>query len=239
VILGIWGALIPFVGPYFSYSFGSNATWHYTADRLWLCILPGALAIIAGAFLLAASKRDAGVFGGWLAALAGTWFVVGPAVSLTWEHGQGPIGRPLFGATRQMLELVGYFYGLGALIVALAAFSIGRFLSRPALAEEAAVAGRMAPQAARSLPASAAPAAAPRASGETPAAAAPARGPAQRTRSATAPLGGRPRGRRGLPFGRHERAAREANAESRGRRGLPFGRRERAAREEDAESRSS
>ena len=42
-LLGIWGALIPFVGPYFDYSFGTNSTWHYTADRLWLNILPGAL----------------------------------------------------------------------------------------------------------------------------------------------------------------------------------------------------
>ena len=53
----------------------------------------------------------------------------------------GPIGRPLYGSTRQMLELVGYFYGLGALIVALAAFAVGRFASRPALPEEAATAG--------------------------------------------------------------------------------------------------
>ncbi|HEX4563917.1 MAG TPA: hypothetical protein VH115_05625, partial [Solirubrobacteraceae bacterium] len=59
------------------------------------------------------------------------------AVSLTWESGPGPIGQPLFGSTRQMLELVGYFYGLGALIVALAAFAIGRFAAPAAVAREA------------------------------------------------------------------------------------------------------
>jgi hypothetical protein len=139
-LLGLWGALIPFVGPYFDYSFGVNSSWHYTADRLWLNILPGAIAVIAGALLFIAATRLAGVFGGWLAVLAGTWFVIGPAVSLTWESGTGPIGRPLFGTTRQMLELVGYFYGLGALILALGAFSIGRFASRPRLAEEEAIA---------------------------------------------------------------------------------------------------
>lgn len=137
-LLGIWGAMIPFVGPYFDYSFGANTTWHYTADRLWLNILPGAVALLAGVMLFVAATRAAGVFGGWLGVLAGAWFVVGPAVSLTWEHGPGPIGRPLFGGTRQMLELIGYFYGLGALIVALAAFAIGRFVSRPGLAKEAA-----------------------------------------------------------------------------------------------------
>jgi hypothetical protein len=136
VVLGLWGALVPFVGPYFNYAFGVNSTWHYTSDRLWLCILPGALAIAGGLLLMAAATRPAGVIGGWLALVAGAWFAIGPAVSLTWESGQGPIGRPLFGSTRQMLELLGYFYGLGALIIALAAFAIGRFASRPALAEK-------------------------------------------------------------------------------------------------------
>jgi len=142
MVLGIWGALIAFVGPYFDYAFGVNKTWHYTTDRLWLNILPGALAL-AGGILLAFSARRAALVRGALAAIiAGSWFVVGPAVSLTWETGVGPIGRPLFGSTRQMLELVGYFYGLGALIVAFAAFSLGRVwsLSRVARTEPAAVA---------------------------------------------------------------------------------------------------
>jgi hypothetical protein len=136
VMLGLWGALIPFIGPYFSYSFGTNATWHYTAHRLCLCILPGACAVAGGLLLLMAARRASGVLGGWLAMLAGVWYAIGPAVSLTWESGPTPIGRPLFGSTRQMLELVGYFYGLGALIVALAAFSVGRFVSRPPVPPE-------------------------------------------------------------------------------------------------------
>jgi len=164
-LLGIWGALIPFVGPYFDYSFGTNSTWHYTADRLWLNILPGALALLGGLLLLTASRRPSGTFGGWLAVIAGTWFVIGPSVSLTWESGgpgAGPIGRPLFGSTRQMLELVGYFYGLGALIIALGAFAAGRFISRPLLRDEPAmVAAPARPAAARSQPAAAGPGPAP------------------------------------------------------------------------------
>src|SRR5207253_799660 len=124
-LLGIWGALIPFVGPYFDYSFGVNSTWHYTADRLWLDILPGALALVAGLLLLRASRRTSGTLGGWLAVTAGAWFVIGPSVSLTWESGVGPIGRPLFGSTRQMLALFGYFYGLGPLTIAPGAFAAG------------------------------------------------------------------------------------------------------------------
>ena len=138
VLLGLWGALIPFVGPYFDYSFGSNSTWHYTTNRLLLDILPGALAVVAGGLLLAARTRRAGVLGGWLGLLAGAWLVIGPAMRLTWEHAGGPIGQPLGGSTRQMLELVGYFYGLGALIIALVAFASGRFASRPAVRAVAA-----------------------------------------------------------------------------------------------------
>jgi uncharacterized membrane protein len=136
-LLGIWGALIPFVGPYFDYSFGINTSWHYTTDRLWLNVLPGVIAVLAGVMLLLARTRAAGVLAGWLALVAGAWFAIGPAVSLSWEHGLGPIGAPLGDRTRQMLELVGYFYGLGALIIALAAFAIGRFSSRPPITAEA------------------------------------------------------------------------------------------------------
>ncbi len=127
MLLGLWGGLIPFVGPYFDYAFGPNSTWHYTTDRLWLNILPGAVALIAGLRLLTARSRSASRLGGWLAVLAGTWFVIGPAVSLTWETGAGPIGPPLYDSTRQMLELVGYFYLLGAVIVFFGAVMLGRF----------------------------------------------------------------------------------------------------------------
>src|SRR5207248_3683870 len=90
-VLGIWGALIPFIGPYFNYSFGTNSTWHYTTDRLWLNILPAAVALVGGFLLVGAATRAAGIVGGWLALTAGAWFVVGPALSRTWEHGEGPI----------------------------------------------------------------------------------------------------------------------------------------------------
>jgi hypothetical protein len=130
MLLGLWGALIPFVGPYFDYSFGVNSTWHYTADRLWLCILPGAVAFVGGFLLLVTARRSIAHLASWLVLLAGAWFVVGPSVSLTWESGAGPIGRPLFGTTRQMLELLGYFYALGAILVALAGISLGRFATR-------------------------------------------------------------------------------------------------------------
>ncbi|MGH3602297.1 MAG: hypothetical protein ACRDQH_18800, partial [Pseudonocardiaceae bacterium] len=41
VLLGIWGAVIPFIGPYFHYAFGVTVPWFFTYDRLWFNILPG------------------------------------------------------------------------------------------------------------------------------------------------------------------------------------------------------
>ena len=79
-LLAIWGGLIPFIGPYFNYSFGVNSSWHYTTDRLWLDILPGAVALLGGVLLIVAATRIAGVVGGWLALLAGAWYALGPAV---------------------------------------------------------------------------------------------------------------------------------------------------------------
>jgi hypothetical protein len=133
IVLGAWGALIPFVGPYFGYGFGTHAAWHYGANRLWLDILPGTVAVAAGVLMAGAATRRAGVLSGWLGLGAGAWFVVGPAVSLTWHHGGNPIGAPLGGDVRSTFEFVGFYYGLGALIVALVAFASGRFASRPAL----------------------------------------------------------------------------------------------------------
>jgi hypothetical protein len=220
VLLGLWAALIPFVGPYFDYSFGTNATWHFTTDRLWLDVLPGALAVLGGLLLIVAGTRPAGIFGGWLAMVAGGWLVVGPPVSLTWESGTGPIGRPLFGSTRQMLELVGYFYGAGALIVALSAFAVGRFASRPhLLAEEAALAGapgtrrvgRSAPVATEREAATRDERAA-RPGGAVPAAASTTTAPTERV----APRGDAEPARRGrVPFLSRRRQAREQRAPER------------------------
>ena len=101
IVLGLWGALIPFIGPYFHYAFGSYSKWHFTTNRLWLDILPGALAVIGGFMLLTASRRSSGIIGGWLAMAAGAWFAIGPMISLWWHAAGNPIGAPVGGHIRQ------------------------------------------------------------------------------------------------------------------------------------------
>jgi hypothetical protein len=155
VVLGVWGPLIPFVGPYFHYAFGGFQAWHYTSERLWLDILPGVVAVIGGLMLLSARTRVGGLTGGWLAAAAGIWFAIGPAVSLLWHHSAYPIGAPIGGYTRQMLEWLGYFYGLGTAIVGLAAFAMGRYFSRPRLVQEPVIPAEDSPAASAAAPAAA------------------------------------------------------------------------------------
>src|ERR1700733_5807052 len=138
LLLGVWGGLIPFVGPYFHYAFGGYQHWHFTNQRLWLEIVPGAVAVLGGLMLMRASTRVGGLTAGWVAVAAGAWFAIGPSVSILWHHTIYAIGAPMGGDTRQMLEWVGYFYGLGALIIGLAAFAMGRYFSRPRIVTEAA-----------------------------------------------------------------------------------------------------
>jgi len=125
VLLGLWGALIPFVGPSFDYAYTPDRAWDYTTGRLLLEILPGAGAVLGGLLTLGSSQRLVAMFGGWLAALSGAWFVLGMPLSSVW--GSATVGDPLGGTTRQAFEYVGFFGGLGAVIVFLAAFALGRF----------------------------------------------------------------------------------------------------------------
>ena len=85
VLLGIWGALIPFIGPYIDFAFTPDQAWVWTSARGWLEVLPGAVTALGGLLLLVSGNRATAHFGGWLAVLGGAWFVVGRAFA-------GPLG---------------------------------------------------------------------------------------------------------------------------------------------------
>lgn len=125
VLLGVWGALIPFIGPYFDYAYTPDNAWDYTNGRLILEVLPGAGAVLGGLLLLSTANRAVAMLGGWLAAMSGAWFVLGVPLSRIWEN--PTIGEPIGGTSRQVLEYVGFFGGLGVVIVFLAALALGRF----------------------------------------------------------------------------------------------------------------
>jgi hypothetical protein len=125
VLLGIWGAVIPFVGPYFHYAFTPDRSWAVTAGRMWLEVLPGAVALVSGVVVLLSRLRPLAVFGAWLAALAGAWFAVGGVVAAHWTT-LPAAGTPVGGSARMALEQIGFFAGLGVVIVFVAAMALGR-----------------------------------------------------------------------------------------------------------------
>lgn len=128
VLLGAWGALVPLIGPHFHYAYSPDRTWTFNTGRLWLEILPGAITLLSGVIVLIARSRPLAVFGAWVAAMCGAWFVVGGPVSTLWTIDHLPAAGQAVGSTvSRAVEEIGFFGGLGALIIFFAALAMGRF----------------------------------------------------------------------------------------------------------------
>jgi hypothetical protein len=146
IILGLFGALIPLVGPYFDFTIGADETWNFGEGHVWLSVVPG-VAVVIGAFVLlrSANRATAGL-GAWLALLGGAWFVVGEQVSQLWNDGASIAGEAAGGTGQRVAEQLAYFDGLGVLIVAIAGIALGRLAVRSVrdveLAREAEIADR-------------------------------------------------------------------------------------------------
>jgi hypothetical protein len=127
VLLGIWGGLVPFVGPSFGYSFTPDISWQWTTGRLLLEVIPAAATVLGGLAMMGSASRISGSVGAWLAAAGGAWFVIGQWVSMLWNHGVMQAGTPT--ATTDLgrvAEWLGFFLALGVVIVFLAAMALGR-----------------------------------------------------------------------------------------------------------------
>jgi hypothetical protein len=133
ILLGLWGALIPFVGPYFHYAYTPDTAWTYNTARLWLELLPGAAVFLGGFLLMIARRRHTALFGALLAAAAGAWFTLGTMLSPLWNHhvtlGGSPAGSTVY---TRIMEQLGFFSALGVVIVFIAAAAFGRIASVPA-----------------------------------------------------------------------------------------------------------
>jgi hypothetical protein len=128
VLLGLWGALIPLVGPYFHYAYTPDSAWTLTAGRVWLEIVPGAATLLGGVILLASASRPLAMFGAELAAAAGAWFALGMVIIPLWPAARTlDPGSPVATTTAlRQLEHLGFYTGLGVVIVFVAALALGR-----------------------------------------------------------------------------------------------------------------
>ncbi|MFC6886643.1 MULTISPECIES: hypothetical protein [Actinomadura] len=145
VLLGLWGGLLPFVGPYLDFGFAPDETWVYDTDRLQLSVAPAVAVGLGGLIVLLAANRAFAMAGAWLAVLGGGWFAVGPTVATLWDV--DGVGAPLGTEEgHRVAEQLAGFTALGVVAVFLAAVALGRFAvvgvreadaARAAAAEEA------------------------------------------------------------------------------------------------------
>src|ERR1700740_3418187 len=133
IVLGLWGGLAPFVGPYLHFGFTPDKDGEYTSGRLYLSAIPGAAALLGGLMALLTRNRAFGISGGLLGALAGAWFVAGGGFVLdVLKNTSVSVGAPLqstsmTAALQDYLEMAALFFGLGVLILFVGALAIGRF----------------------------------------------------------------------------------------------------------------
>lgn len=128
LIVGAWGALDGYVGPYFGFRPVANQVWVGNWQNGLLHLAPGAVAAAAGLMLLAMGPARRSVRGGALVLpavlllAAGAWFVIGPVAWPTFQS--GPAFQPVLSASRNLLNVACASYAPGLVIVMLGGMAL-------------------------------------------------------------------------------------------------------------------
>jgi hypothetical protein len=130
-LVGVWSGIVPYVGGLFGFGLGDAPAWHWTVQRALLDLVPGGAALLAALLLLGmlpalamGTGRLVAVLALVLVMLAGSWLVLGPSAYLAIAPGSGvpaPHGSPGW----VFIQLVGYHYGPGLVLVAFGAGALG------------------------------------------------------------------------------------------------------------------
>jgi hypothetical protein len=107
LLLAVWAALVPFIGPTFGFSLDGTSSWTWNDVHAWGAVVPGAVAFFAALIVLAnagqpteyrspGALRTAGLLlflsGAWLTVVPVVWpvivghYFVGTSASLTLQH---------------------------------------------------------------------------------------------------------------------------------------------------------
>ncbi len=133
IVLGLWGGLAPFIGPYLHLGYTPDKHLAYNSGRLYYSIIPAAAVLVGGLLAVMTRNRGVGVCAGVLAALGGAWFGLGQTFMHVVLKQSVSAGSPILWAgaapdsLRAYLETLTLFTGLGLLVAFLAALAIGRF----------------------------------------------------------------------------------------------------------------
>jgi hypothetical protein len=122
MLLGAWGGIVAYVGPLFDYRMTPDPAWAWTTSHWELHAAPGAAVVLGGLLVLIASPRVIARLGAVLGLLGGLWLVVGPLFASMWL-GADSETQVASTTLSQAVRPLGYHYGTGALIVAVAAYA--------------------------------------------------------------------------------------------------------------------
>jgi hypothetical protein len=130
-VLGLWAAVVPLIGPYFSFGFDTGASWVFSEQHVTLSLIPGIGAVVGG-LILATPARGLSNLGRLLAALCGLWLLIGVSLHQVWDGGLAPRTTEDW---KRALLWIAYFYGVGFLITYLAGIARGLITLRQRVQE--------------------------------------------------------------------------------------------------------
>lgn len=142
VVVGAWGALAGYLGPYFGWHPTAGTAWDANLQNGLLHLAPGAAAVVAGIMMLAMSPARRGSRGGallmpaLLLMAAGAWFVIGPVAWPTFES--GPAFSPALDAGRNLLNQACSSLAPGLVLAALGGMGLKAATARPVVTEQVA-----------------------------------------------------------------------------------------------------
>ena len=58
ILLGLWGGLAPFVGPYLHFGYTPDKTWDFSSGRLYYSVIPAAAVLLGGLLAVAVVGID-------------------------------------------------------------------------------------------------------------------------------------------------------------------------------------
>ncbi|MGH9069750.1 MAG: hypothetical protein ACRDX8_00960 [Acidimicrobiales bacterium] len=115
VLEGAWGGIVPYVGPAFGFSSNGIGSFTWTLQHALIYLIPGAVALVAGLYLLA--LRRSSTFIGLLLAACGAWFIL--AVPVWPILYSSPTVFTVATPTNGFINLLGYNLGPGIVLALL------------------------------------------------------------------------------------------------------------------------